>query len=378
MMTIKEMQEAKERLHYTNEMISDGSGIPLPTVQKVLSGATIRPRYKTLAALDRFFRELNDETESGHSSAQCYSIPEGYSNMSVEEAQTVYNPCEFGKTYKAEQATPADEAKIFAEHVQLHPRYRITVRKQGEYTIDDIAMTPDDLRIELIDGVIYDLASPTPAHQIIAGAVYNAMSLYSEEHDGECMPFIAPLDIRLDNTNKTQVQPDVFVICAENTEESETYSSETAPSVDTSACASDDALVPAYANYSASAGTSAPASSNYSVSGDASYSDSAHSILVPDFIMEVLSPSTKQVDMLIKLNKYYEAGVREYWIVDPDRETITVYDFENMELNQHYTFNDKVPVMISCGELNIDFAVIRKKIETGTAIMRSRTRNAQE
>ena len=52
MMTIEEMRAARERLHYTYEMLSEKSGVPLATIQKVFSGTTRRPHFKTMDALE--------------------------------------------------------------------------------------------------------------------------------------------------------------------------------------------------------------------------------------------------------------------------------------------------------------------------------------
>ena len=78
--------------------------------------------------------------------------------------------------------------------------------------------------------------------------------------------------------------------------------------------------------------------------------------------MEVLSPSTKRKDIIIKLNKYLNAGVREYWMIDPLEETVTVYDFEHDSFSMHYTFDDLVPVMIWDGACTVDFREIRDYI----------------
>ena len=74
----------------------------------------------------------------------------------------------------------------------------------------------------------------------------------------------------------------------------------------------------------------------------------------PDFVAEILSPSSRSRDCLLKLIRYREAGVREYWIVDPERETVTVYDFAENKVGS-YTFGDKVRVNLFPG-LEIDFA----------------------
>ena len=68
--------------------------------------------------------------------------------------------------------------------------------------------------------------------------------------------------------------------------------------------------------------------------------------------------------MLLKLHKYATAGVREYWIVDPDRQTVLVYDLEHEEYYpDKYSFEDNIPIRISGGECSIDFARIMRRIE---------------
>ena len=84
----------------------------------------------------------------------------------------------------------------------------------------------------------------------------------------------------------------------------------------------------------------------------------------PDLTLEILSPSTRSKDMLLKLHKYSCAGVREYWIVDPDRQTVLVYDLEHEEYYpDKYSFEDEIPIRISEGECLIDFSRVLRRIE---------------
>ena len=78
----------------------------------------------------------------------------------------------------------------------------------------------------------------------------------------------------------------------------------------------------------------------------------------PDFVVEILSPSTKRKDGIIKLSKYISAGVREYWIVDPDKKQVVVYDFQKEDYPVIYGFGGEIPVGIFDGECRIDFAEI--------------------
>ena len=133
---------------------------------------------------------------------------------------------------------------------------------------------------------------------------------YAERHDFECIPYQSPLDVRLSRDNRTMLQPDLFVICQNDAVDNGKY-----------------------------------------IEG------------APDFVIEVLSPSTAVRDMKDKLNAYFEAGVREYWVIDPDMFIIDVFSYENAEMFKRYTFEDQVPVGISGGGLSIDFRPIRAIIE---------------
>lgn len=83
----------------------------------------------------------------------------------------------------------------------------------------------------------------------------------------------------------------------------------------------------------------------------------------PDMVIEILSPSTRKKDMGLKLKKYITARVREYWMVDPDKKKVVVYDLEHNELPAIYGFEDQVPVKIFAGKCQIDFSEIYSYIE---------------
>ena len=82
----------------------------------------------------------------------------------------------------------------------------------------------------------------------------------------------------------------------------------------------------------------------------------------PDLVIEVLSPSTRKKDTVKKLEKYCEAGVREYWTVNPDKERVIIHHFEDEDdyIPKIYTFDDRVPVLIYEGDCLIDFKEIKE------------------
>ena len=186
-------------------------------------------------------------------------------------------------------------------------------KKQGEYTLEDYYALPEDKRYELIDGVLYEMTVPTTVHQIIALQMCYQIERFIEEREGNCMTYIAPVDVQLDCDDKTMVEPDVIILCDR--------------SKDINRCI-----------YGA-----------------------------PDFVAEVLSKSTRRKDIGVKTYKYSNAGVREYWMIDPKDMKVIVYTFAQNDDAEDtvsiFEFQDKIPVGIYNGELKIDFAKISKRLE---------------
>lgn len=262
-MTIDEMKQIKKEKGYSYAQIAELSGVPLGTVQKIFGGNTESPRYSTLQALEEFFLS---ETSNDN-------IP----NMVCEEA----------------------------------PYHAAVEKKQGEYTVEDYYALPDDRRVELIDGVIYDMSSPTFVHQDILSEIFWQIKKHIDSKKGNCKPLMSALDVRLDCDNKTIVQPDILIICEKNKDKIR----------------------------------------RWGIMG------------APDFALEVLSSSTRKKDMTLKLHKYANACVREYWILDPDKQKLIVYDLEHEEFPVIYDLQGTAPVNIFHGELEIDLDRIRELIQ---------------
>ena len=183
-------------------------------------------------------------------------------------------------------------------------------KRQGLFTLKDYYALPEDQRAELIDGVLYNMTAPSLAHQTVALQIAHQFLLCMDAFEKQgCEVFVSPVDVQLDRDERTMVEPDVVVLC-------------------------DMEKAIKRCIYGA-----------------------------PDFVLEVLSPTTRRKDMLIKLNKYWNAGCREYWIVDPEQFTVTVYDFDGEETAVHYTFDDIVPVRLFEGKCSIDFPAIRKRLQ---------------
>lgn len=172
-------------------------------------------------------------------------------------------------------------------------------KMESLYTIDDILALPEGERAELIDGQIYMMATPTLTHQSILFKMGRKMADCIDACKKECTVVMAPFAVYLNNDNYTYVEPDLLVVC------------------------------------------------------DPSKLDDKGCHGAPDFIAEVVSPSSKSLDHLKKLLKYREAGVREYWIIDPIEKSVWIYDLEKEETAEHH-FDDLLHSAI-CPDFEIDF-----------------------
>ena len=169
-------------------------------------------------------------------------------------------------------------------------------------TIDDILNLPEGKHVELIEGNAYNMAPPNPRHQQIAFSIARKIADYIDNNGGECEVYPAPFGVFLSEEDNTYLEPDISVICDKN-------------KISERGCEG-----------------------------------------APDWIIEVVSPSSKSMDYLRKLYQYKQKGVRLYWIVDPASDYVSVYDFEGDTMSQ-YGFNDSIPVAIY-DDLKIDMASV--------------------
>ena len=178
------------------------------------------------------------------------------------------------------------------------------------HTLEDYYALPDEKRVELIDGRFFEMTAPRAIHQAVQMKLAYRFENYRRTKKGgkDCQVFPAPFDVQLDRDQYTMLEPDISIIC-------------------------DRDKIQGFGCYGA-----------------------------PDMIVEILSISTRSKDMYTKLSKYKNAGVREYWMVDPLKKKVIVYHFENGDEIALYGFDAKIPVGISGGELVIDFAEIYDEI----------------
>ena len=167
---------------------------------------------------------------------------------------------------------------------------------KATHTIDDIYALPEGQRAELIDGQIYFMTPPSFLHQRLVMQLSKIIANYIDSNNGLCMVLPAPFAVFLNNDDKTYVEPDISVICDRN-------------KLDDRGCNG-----------------------------------------APDWIIEIVSPSSIRTDYFTKLFKYRTAGVKEYWIVNPEKQQVLVYDFAgDGEKTNTYSFADTIQVGIYDG-----------------------------
>lgn len=182
-------------------------------------------------------------------------------------------------------------------------------RKPGEYTLEDYYTLPDDQRAELIEGILYDMAVPSFVHQHLLGKLFTQISSFIESKDEGCLPLMAPVDVCLDCDDRTMVQPDILILRDRN-----------------KIC-------------------------KWGIMG------------APDFCLEIVSGSTRRKDYIKKLQKYVDAGVREYWILDPWRLVLVTYDRRDDFTAHMVPLKGRVGLALYQEELKINLDEIARLIQ---------------
>lgn len=199
-----------------------------------------------------------------------------------------------------------DWSMVTGVHAPMAP-YGAVKRK---YSISEFYELTGEEKCELIDGVIYDMSAAKSIHQMLCTQIANILFNYVKEKKGQCLVFATSPNIEIDGAEEdggnSVVLPDVVVLC------------------------------------------------------DRDKLKRGNVVGAPDFVVEVLSPSTQKKDKTLKLQKYLNAGVREYWIVDPRKKNIVVYAYDGEDDYDIflYTFENEVPVHIFHNECKMNFKEI--------------------
>lgn len=166
------------------------------------------------------------------------------------------------------------------------------------FTADDYWNLPDGQRAELINGRLYNMAPPNRIHQKLVSNLCRLIGNYISSNHGGCEVYPAPFAVDLDANGKTWVEPDLSVICDKR-------------KLTERGCEG-----------------------------------------APDWIIEIISPGSIRMDYSVKLFKYRTACVREYWIINPMKKTVSTYFFEGEENAGLFSFDEEI-----CPDIWKDFKV---------------------
>ncbi|NMM63311.1 Uma2 family endonuclease [Clostridium sp. P21] len=183
-------------------------------------------------------------------------------------------------------------------------------QENKKYTYADYFTWPDEERWEIIDGIPYMQAAPSWQHQSISLELSRQFANYLINKS--CRVFTAPFDLIIPEENKKDedcanvVQPDLIIVCNKE-----------------------------------------------GLKGTGYYG-------VPSLIIEISSPSTTRRDKVFKFNKYEKAGVKEYWIVEPEGKFISVFVLQdNMRYGRPETYTEENKIKVSIfSDLEIDLNTV--------------------
>ena len=171
-------------------------------------------------------------------------------------------------------------------------------------TIDDFDDMPMEPRVELYYGEKVVMEAPSIAHQVAVTKITVRVGSYIDNNKGNCIPLVSPVAVQPDVTDETTIyQPDFMVVCDQD-----------------------------------------------------KLKDGRHVIGAPDWVVEVLSPSTRKRDMQVKKEKYLSSGVREYWMVDTEGEVVIIYKGDDPDISVIRNMSEPIPVGIYDGDLVIDLS----------------------
>lgn len=196
----------------------------------------------------------------------------------------------------------------------------MALAQKKDYTAEYLEALPEDERAEIINGQLFYFAAPKILHQRLVLKLAARWFRFIEEHQGTCEVLTAPVAVRLDKDDKTLVEPDMILICDPE-----------------------------------------------KIKEDAVWG-------APDLVIEVVSKSTRHRDYGIKTLKYRTAGVKEYWIVDPEKELVMVYWFKDESQNDCYAFDEEI-VFHLFPEMHVR---IRDWIPADADVLKTMTENTPE
>lgn len=258
-MTREELIRRKKGKALTVKELSRLSGVPVGTINKIITGETEKPRPDTMKALEAVLLPKYD--------------------WSISASERLAEPGSDGLSFR-----------------------------QNEYTVYDLEHLPSGMRAELTDGRLYIMEAPSICHQKAAEFIRDRVESHIREKGGKCLTVLSP-GVREEENEKDFFIPDFAVVC------------------------------------------------------DPGKVKGAYIVGAPDFILEVVSPSSARRDKLTKADRYERMGVREYWILDTLHRQLITYDYQGEVTLRVQGLSGKTGLSLFGGRPEIDLDELRKIIE---------------
>lgn len=293
-MNISDIKDRKKALKLTTKQLAYLAELPVSTVSKIMTGETKNPSYITIEKIENAI--VKEEMLSRIKAYRDAYLKYCEGKDPSEGVDYKVFDCEYRKKNNLDDAPiPFAKKRNEVEHSLEGNLAKLTDYKM---TYDMLEELGEDRYIELINGNLIIGQAPDLQHQIIVQNVGKIIDEYVSNKGGKCKVFSVGVNVFLEEDDYTMLIPDV-VVC-------------------------DDRKLNRKGIYGA-----------------------------PDFIIEVVSGSTRRLDYNDKMHRYMAAGTREYWIIDPMKDKVTVYIEGEPMMAYVYGFKDEIPVSIYNGELTI-------------------------
>lgn len=337
MMTLDQMRLKKEEMGLSYTDIARQSGVPLATVQKVLSGITKSPRYQTRLDLERVF--TGENVPFGPSDAASEDAP--FRIAGEQAGSKIPEALSDRISEEGKHGKGTDEGMIRALAFAIGR----TMDDLSSYTDCDREEMKNARSTELIRGVLFDQEVPGILHQAFLFEIASYLREIIHKFNPEYALMIGPMDLALTDPalcgrTDTIVQPDIFVL------------------------------------------------------GQKAQIRDGRIDQVPAFVLEVLSEKTRLKDLTLKYLVYLQAGVHEYWCLDPANQKVIAYNLDairakintveesieknaadreaasdrkntsdgNMAHGAEYSFDQLIPLMITKGEYFVDMKTVKEDL----------------
>ena len=291
-MEVSDLKKRKKDLHLTTAKLAYLAELPVGTVSKIMTGETKNPSYVTIEKIDAALLKEEMILRLENYRKELFAYIAEHSDETVDQK-------DFEKMYREKHHLTDEPLPYAVMNENNTTKGNLALYREYYVSLNDIKNIEENRLVELLKGQIIFNEAPSFFHQQIVQNLGRCIESFIKQNHGKCRMFNVGVNVRLCEDDYTMLIPDVVVNC-------------------------DDSRL-----------------TETGIDG------------APDWIIEVVSKGSRYRDYNSKMHAYMEYGVREYWIVDPEKERVTTYIEGEPMMAYVYSFDDVVPVYIYEGKLSI-------------------------